>query len=73
MCYSPPGPSVYEIPRARILQWVAIQSPGNHPDPGLKPGPPVLQADSLPSEPPGNLVALRGMSGIQGLSSQGLY
>ena len=26
---------------------------GNLPDPGLKPGSPALQADSLPSEPPG--------------------
>ena len=59
---SPPGPSVYGIPQARILQWV-FQSPGNQPDPGIKPGSPALQADSLP-EPPGNLVALGGMSGI---------
>ena len=28
-------------------------SPGDLPDPGIKPGSPVLQADSLPSEPPG--------------------
>ena len=27
-------------------------SPGNLPDPGIKPGSPTLQADSLPSEPP---------------------
>ena len=28
-------------------------SPGDHPDPGIKPRSPTLQADSLPSEPPG--------------------
>ena len=28
-------------------------SPGNLPNPGIEPGSPVLQADSLPSEPPG--------------------
>jgi len=28
-------------------------SPGNLPDPGIKPGSPALQADYLPSEPPG--------------------
>ena len=28
-------------------------SPGDLPDPGIKPGSLVLQADSLPSEPPG--------------------
>ena len=27
--------------------------PGDLPDPGTKPGSPALQADSLPSEPPG--------------------
>ena len=26
---------------------------GNLPDPGIKPGSPTLQADALPSEPPG--------------------
>ena len=28
-------------------------SPGDLPDPGIKPGSPALQADSLPTEPPG--------------------
>ena len=28
-------------------------SPGDLPDPGIKPGSPTLQADALPSEPPG--------------------
>ena len=28
-------------------------SPGNLPDPGIEPGSPTLQADALPSEPPG--------------------
>ena len=28
-------------------------SPGDLPDPGIKPGFPILQADSLLSEPPG--------------------
>ena len=27
--------------------------PGDLPDPGIKPGSPALQADTLPSEPPG--------------------
>ena len=27
--------------------------PGDLPDPGIEPGPPALQEDSLPSEPPG--------------------
>ena len=28
-------------------------SPGDLPDPGIEPGSPAMQADSLPSEPPG--------------------
>ena len=30
-----------------------IPSPGDLPDPGIKPGSPALQADSLPAELPG--------------------
>ena len=51
---SPPGSSVHGILQARILEWVAIPSPGDLPSPGIKPGHPALQADSLPSEPPGS-------------------
>ena len=50
---SPSDSSVYGILQARILEWVAIPFSGYLPDPGIKPGSPVLQADSLPSEPPG--------------------
>ena len=48
-----PGSSVHGILQARILQWVPFLSPGDFPDPGIKPGSPAWQADSLPSEPPG--------------------
>ena len=45
---SPPGSSVHGILQARILEWVAMPSPGDLPDPGIKPRSPALQADSLP-------------------------
>ena len=32
-----PGSSVHGILQARILEWVAISSPGNLPDPGIEP------------------------------------
>ena len=32
----------------------SFPSPGYLPEPGVEPGSPTLQADSLPSEPPGN-------------------
>ena len=44
--------------QARILKWVVIPFPGDLPDPGIQPGSPALQADSLPSEPPGEPVKL---------------
>ena len=53
MDYSPPGPAVYGILQARILEWVATPSPRDHSDPGIEPRSPALQSDSLPSEPPG--------------------
>ena len=46
-----PGSSVHGILQVRILEWVAILFPGDLPDPGIKPGFPALQADSLPFEP----------------------
>ena len=49
---SPPDTSVRNL-QARILVWVAIPSPGDLPDPGIEPGSPALQTNSLPSETPG--------------------
>ena len=48
MNYSLPGSSVHGILQASILEWVAIPSPGDLPDPGIKPGSPTSQADSSP-------------------------
>ena len=45
--------SIHGILQARILEWEAIPSPGDIPDPGIKPRSLALQADSLSSEPPG--------------------
>ena len=53
---SSPGCSVYGILQARILEWVVMPSSGDLPLPRIEPGSPALQADSLPSEPPGNLL-----------------
>ena len=36
-----------------VAQLYPVPSPGDLPDPGIKPGSPTLQAGSLPSEPPG--------------------
>ena len=49
-----PGFSVHGILQARILEWVAISFSRDLPNPGIKARSPTLQADSLPSEPPGD-------------------
>ena len=41
---SPPGSSVHRISQARILEWVPFHSPGNLPDPRVKPRSLVLWA-----------------------------
>ena len=41
------------ILQARILEWVAMPSSRGSSDPRIEPRSPQLQADSLPSEPPG--------------------
>ena len=40
---------------SRQEYWIGLPfpSPGDLPYPGIEPGSPTLQADSLPSEPPG--------------------
>ena len=48
-----PGFSVHVILQARILEWVLFPSPGDLPNPGTEPRSLVLQAHSLPFEPPG--------------------
>ena len=50
--WSLPGSTLHGILQARILEWVAIPFP-DLPDPEVEPRSPALQADSLPSRPPG--------------------
>ena len=47
-----PGSSVHRILQARILEWVAISFSRGSSCP-REPRSPALQADALPSEPPG--------------------
>ena len=51
---SPTGSSVHGILQARILE-LPFPSPGDLPDPGIKPRSLSLQADTLTSEPAGPL------------------
>ena len=66
--------TVHEILQARILRWVEycqnsarilpFPSPGDLPNPGIKPRSPTLQADSLPAE----LQGKPNNTGVGGLS-----
>ena len=47
------GSSVHGISQERILEQLPFPSPGDLPDPGIEPGSPALQVDSLLSEPSG--------------------
>ena len=51
MDYSLPASSVHGISRQEYWRELLFPSPGDLPDPGMKPRSPALQADSLPAEP----------------------
>ena len=67
---SPPGFSVHGIFfRQEYWSGLPFPSPGDLPNPGFEPRSPTLQADSLPSEPPGKplpffWMPLRGVMGL---------
>ena len=42
------------FPRQEYWNGLPLPSPGDLPDPGIEPGSPTLQADTLLSEPPEN-------------------
>ena len=57
--FATPWTIVYQAPpsmgfsRQECWSGLPFPSPGDLPDPGIEPGSPALQADALPSEPPG--------------------
>ena len=52
-CSLPRFSSIHGIFQARLLEWVAISFSRVSSQPRIEPGSPALQADALPSEPPG--------------------
>ena len=59
--FATPWTVAYQAPpsmgfsRQEYWSGLPLPSPGDLPNPGIKPGSPTLQADALPSEPPGKL------------------
>ena len=55
--------------RQEYWSGLSFHSPGDLPNPGIKPGSPTLEADALPSEVPGklpNLYLMSNMVSLQG-------
>ena len=50
---SQPGSSITGFSKQEYQNGLPVLSPGDLPKPGIEPSSPTLQADSLPSEPPG--------------------
>ena len=55
------APLFMEFSRQECWSGLPCPSPGDLPYPGIEPGSPTLQADSLPSEPPGQLFESRAL------------
>ena len=53
-CIAYQPPLSMELSRQEYQNGLSFPPPGNLPNPGIEPGSPSLQADALPSEPPGN-------------------
>ena len=68
MDFGLPGSSVHGIFQARVLEWVAISFSRDLPDLGIEPSSPALQADALPSEPPGKPKREEGARGKNKIS-----
>ena len=63
--------TVHGILQARILEWVVFPSPGDLPNPGIKPRSPALSVDSLPAEPQGKPKDPIPKDGPQSITSLG--
>ena len=55
----PHGIQSMEFSRQEHWSGQPFPSPGDLPNPGIKPRSPALQADSLPTEPPGKMPGLK--------------
>ena len=47
-----------EFSRKEYWSGLPFPSPADLPEPGIEPGSPILQADSLPSKPPGKPILI---------------
>ena len=82
--FATPWTLAYQAPlsmgfsRQECWSGLPFPSPGDFPDPGIKPGSPALQADALLSEPPGKpsrveIVVLKNIRCFFTILSLGAY
>ena len=69
----PQAPLSMGFPRQEYWSGLPFPSPGGLSDPGMEPGSPALQVDSLPSEPPGKPIFYHKHSLIRDTSLQYCY
>ena len=62
-----------EFSRQEYWSWWPFPSPGDLPNPGMEPRSPALQADSLPSEPPGKTLVASKSPTQASLSKRGNF
>ena len=67
------SPQSMEFSRQEYWSGLPFPSPGDLPDPGIKPESPTLQADALPSEPPGKSLTLKKITDKYIRTKQFLY
>ena len=53
--------------RQEYWSGLPFPSPGDLPDPGIEPRSPTLQADTLPSKPPGKPKGVKGKTAFHGM------
>ena len=68
-CQAPPSMG---FSRQEYWSGLPFPSPGDLPNPGIKPRSPALQADSLPSEPPGKPRWAYGLTKTQTVNHKGI-
>ena len=61
------APLCVEFSKQNYWSGLPFPSPGDLPNPGIEPRSPALQADSLPSEPPGKLQHLHLSNNIRNI------
>ena len=63
------APPSMEFSRQEYWSGLPFPSPGDLPDPGMEPRSPTLQADALPSEPPGKPLGRAAAAAANSLQS----